>query len=253
MNAILEDIYAHRAVSDAQGKRLKLHSEISPDEGELLMSLIERHGYSRTLEIGCAFGLSSLFICEALSRQNSSAKHTIIDAFQQTEWDGIGLLNLKKAGYTCFELIEKLSEFALPDFVKEGRTFQFALIDGMHTFDHALVDFFYVDKLLEDGGTVLLDDLQLPAIKRLARYISNYPNYRVAATAKRSVFPPSLKRRLFELPLRLLAKILPRDYSGQIFSDSFFRPDVDINLISEMVAFQKIGPGTRGSHWYASF
>jgi predicted O-methyltransferase YrrM len=251
-NPVLEEIYTHREVSDARGNRHRLHSEITPDEGEMMAALIESRGYERSLEIGCAFGLSSLFLCEALSR-HASPRHTIIDPFQKTDWHGIGIHNLDKAGFGFYELIEKPSELALPTLLEEKRTFQFALIDGMHTFDHALVDFFYVDRLLEVGGCVVFDDLQLPSINRLARYVAKYPNYRVCATAKRSVYPPSIKRKVFEAPLQLLKRILPGDYAARIFADSFVQPEAALGLVSEMVAFEKTGTGDRGFHWYAPF
>ena len=56
---------------------------------------------------------------------------------------------------------------------------QFALIDGWHTFDQVLPDFFYVDQLLEDGGIVAFDDVVMAAINRAVRYFLNYPNYRI--------------------------------------------------------------------------
>jgi len=251
-DSLLDTIYKNREVIDCEGNRLKLHSEITRDEGELIASLIHDHGFTRTLEIGCAFGISSLFICQALSRQ-PSPHHTIIDPGQYTEWQGIGVNHLTREGYDFFELLEKPSEIALPAFLEQGRTFQFALIDGLHTFDHVLLDFFFVDRLLEDGGIVVLDDLQLPAIRKVARYIAGYPTYKVVATARQSVYPPSLRRRLFEWPLRILGRLLPSSYAVKVFDDSFRRTDSQLGLVSEMVAFQKSGPDRRGSHWFVNF
>jgi len=252
-NPILSDIYDHCEVVDEHGVRHKLSAEISRDEGEMLDSIIEQHQFTRTLEIGCAYGLSSLFICGALSRRKSPC-HTIIDPFQHTMWSGIGVHNLSISGYDFFELIEMPSEIALPQMLEQKRAFQFALIDGFHTFDHALVDFFYVDRLLEEGGVVVFDDLQLPAINRLARYVSTYPNYAVCAASQRAiVHPPSRKRRLFDRAMHGLIAMMPGDHARRVFSDEFFRPAAEIGLVSEMIAFQKTGAGERGDHWYAEF
>jgi predicted O-methyltransferase YrrM len=179
--SILDSIYETRQVEDDRGVRHPLHSEITPDEGVMIASLILDNEIDRTLEIGCAYGLSSLFICGALSSR-PDARHTIIDPFQSTEWRGIGVANLRRAGYGFFELIEETSEVALPRLFEQGRMFQFALIDGFHTFDHILVDFFLADRLLEVGGIVVFDDLHLPGVR---------------------------KRRLFEWPLRTLAGCPP--------------------------------------------
>jgi predicted O-methyltransferase YrrM len=251
--ALLDRIYQTREVVDRDSVRHKLHSEITPDEGKLMASLIREHHFNRTLEVGCAYGLSSLFICGALAEQ-PSPQHTMLDPGQFTYWKGIGMHHLEQAGYTHFvELIEKPSEVALPEMLEQQRTFQFALIDGFHTFDHVLLDFFFVNRLLEDGGIVVMDDLQLPGIKKVARYIANYPNYKVVATAKRSIYPPSWRRRLAEASLRLLAAVMPQDMRSQVFDNAFFQSDISRGLVSEMVAFQKTGPDERSSHWYAPF
>jgi predicted O-methyltransferase YrrM len=250
--SILDSIYETRQVEDDRGVRHPLHSEITPDEGAMIASLIRDNEIDRTLEIGCAYGLSSLFICGALS-DRSDPRHTIIDPFQATEWRGIGVANLHRAGYGFFELIEEASEVALPRLFAEGRTFQFALIDGFHTFDHILVDFFLVDRLLEVGGFVVFDDLHLPGVRKLLRYIASYPHYEVVASARRSVHPSSLKRRLFEWPLRTLAGWLPADYRTRVFDDSLTRPDSTLGLVSEMVAVRKTGPDRRNSHWFVNF
>ena len=250
--AFLEEIYQTREVTDREGKKHKLNSEISPDEGQLIADLISRHGIHRTLEIGCAYGLSSLYICEALAKQ-PDPQHTIIDPEQNTSWQGIGVSNLKRAGFSSFELIEDTSERALPRLLEQKRTFQLALIDGFHTFDQVVVDFYFVDRLLEVGGFILLDDLQLPGIRKAARYFAGYPHYEIAAHARQSSFPPSLKRKMFEWPLRALAWLLPKGYSATIFNDTLLRPDTSLGLISEMVAFRKTGNDRRDSHCFVPF
>ena len=58
-----------------------------------------------------------------------------------------------------------------------GRRIQAAFIDGWHTFDHALIDFFYVNRMLDEGGIVMFDDANWPAITKLIRYVMKYPCY----------------------------------------------------------------------------
>lgn len=250
--SVLHEILSSRIVSDEAGTTYELHSEIDPREGELLTSLISEFKFSRTLEIGCAFGISSLYISEALTGQ-SSPHHTIIDPFQMTDWHGVGVANLKRAGFHCFELIEKPSEVALPTLLLQGKSFQFALIDGWHTFDHALVDFFYVNQLLEDGGVVVIDDVQMPGLKKLAHYVLNYPNYRLLATTEHVRSSYSARRRVMDASLRILARTLPSDYSAEVFDSYWLRPERSSALNSSMIALQKRGPDKRGWNWYMQF
>ena len=52
----------------------------------------------------------------------------------------------------------------------QGERIDFAFIDGAHTFDHALVDFFYIDRMLNVGGIVAFDDLGFPCIEKVCRF-----------------------------------------------------------------------------------
>ena len=45
------------------------------------------------------------------------------------------------------------------------------LIDGWHTFDHTLVDFFYVDLLLDIDGLIFFDDTEMPSTSRVISFI----------------------------------------------------------------------------------
>jgi predicted O-methyltransferase YrrM len=249
---LLAQIYQRREVMDANGRSHSLHSEVTPDEGELIASMIAKNGFTRTLEIGCAYGLSSLHVCGALSGR-PGAHHTIIDPGQFTEWQGVGVHQLALCGVEAYTLIQDPSEIALPALLKEGRTFQFAVIDGWHTFDHTLLDFFFVNRLLEPGGIVVIDDMQLPGIRKVARYITNYPNYRVVGTARPSVFAPSSKRRFAEMMLRGLAGLLPASLSSDAFDQALFTSDYARGLVGEMIAFQKTGEDSRDSHWFRPF
>ena len=90
--------------------------------------LSSRHAL-QTLEVGCAYGFSSLFICEILAG-HPGAHHTIIDPFQTLQYKRAGVQGLEKAGYQFWKLIEEGSEFALPDLCRKGAHFGFCLIDG---------------------------------------------------------------------------------------------------------------------------
>ena len=179
-NPVLEALFTTGQTVDAAGEtRDVFPTGIPRDMGEAITALIRQKKCLRTMEIGCAYGVSSLFICQALEeRREAGPHHVIIDPFQSGQFNKAGILNLERAGFDFFELIEEPSERALPRLWEQGRRFDFALIDGRHTMDQVMLDFFYVDKLLDAGGIVVLDDIRWPGIGRAARYLSQYPSYR---------------------------------------------------------------------------
>lgn len=249
--ALLERMLASGKVRDDQGNALPLHSHIKAEDGQRVSACIERYGISRTLEVGCAYGVSSLYICEAISKQ-PNPRHIIIDPVQSTEWRGVGVRNLREAGYSFWELIEQPSELALPSLLKSGLKVQFALIDGWHTFDHVLLDFFYVDRLLEDGGIVAFDDVGMAAVTRVVRYVMNYPNYRLVHNPKKRL-PTSIKRLGFAFIMRRLTEVLPSHIREEYFSASLLKPLEEIGLVNRCTFLQKSGPDARNWDWYKHF
>jgi len=109
----------------------------------------------------------------------------VIDPYQHDKlWRGIGIRNLRQAGFgDIVELIEEPSHLALARLESEGLSVDFAFIDGAHTFDFVLVDFFFVDRILKAGGIVVFDDADYPSIRRTLRYIVKNGAYRVYGSA----------------------------------------------------------------------
>src|SRR5207248_1052002 len=54
---------------------------------------------------------------------------------------------------------EEESQLVLPRMVAEGRSFDFAFVDGNHRFDRVFLDLAYVGRLLHPGAVVFVDDL----------------------------------------------------------------------------------------------
>ncbi len=47
----------------------------------------------------------------------------------------------------------------------------FIFIDGWHTFDYTLIDFFYADKLLRKDGIILIDDALHKGVEKFVKNI----------------------------------------------------------------------------------
>lgn len=204
MNPVLREILATNQVSHPDGSLLPLHSGVSPKACEIIQAWIAQHRPHKLLEIGLAYGVSSLHIGDAIA-DIENAEYHIVDPLQASLWHDVGRNNLDRAGYAGrYQLHEEPSEFCLPRLLKEGKQFEFCLIDGMHTFDHALVDFFYINRMLEVGGLLILDDANLPSISKLTAHIATYDCYETLP------FPTAFHvqeraLRMINKPLRLAA------------------------------------------------
>lgn len=243
MNTILEEIFRTGSVHDAEGNRRTLRSNLSRREGTAIYDLIRGDSsIEKTLEIGCAYGISSLFICEALQGR-PNARHTILDPYQK-DWKGIGILNLRRAGFDCFRFVESPSEYFLPALAeKEKGRYDFILIDGWHTFDHVMLDFFYSNLLLRVGGYLAIDDASLPAISKAVDYILTYPAYRqhceVRETAGFGAIAAGLLSRL--IPKKAGKALLPGKASGALYRNPSF------------IVLEKTAEDNRRWDWYEDF
>jgi predicted O-methyltransferase YrrM len=171
MNEVLRSIIFNKSVVTEDGITRPLHSAISQGEGDFIQEMIRSARPQVSLEVGCAYGVSSLFICEAL-REVGADKHIVIDPYQHSHWEGIGLANLRRAGYAdIIDFHEVVSYQYLSRLTEEHVTIDFAFIDGQHTFDYVLVDFFLTDKLLKPGGIIIFDYLSYPSIRSVFRYV----------------------------------------------------------------------------------
>jgi predicted O-methyltransferase YrrM len=236
---VLDRIVDTGTVETPDGETLSVHSNISGAEGEFLQRVIRHVRPKRSLEVGFAYGLSTLYICEALVDVGAD-RHVAIDPYQFdvpahervcfsgfSGWRGVGVENVRRAGYAhLVEHVAERSEVALPRMCAEGRRFEFAFIDGYHTFEAVFVDFFFIDRMLPVGGVVAFDDLSYPAVKKLVRFVLLNRDYSPILTTGA---PPrkSWKRRLVEPLLR--SRLKPE----------ITVPDGDLGIESNWIALRK--------------
>jgi predicted O-methyltransferase YrrM len=144
---------------------------IGPEEGRALHEWVLRERAARTLEVGLGWGVSALFVCEALA---PGGRHVAIDPYQlaglpehRTRYEGAGLRALAEAGFgEVLELHVEESQIVLPRLLEEGRRFDFAFVDGNHRFEAVFLDLVYSARLLDERQVVFLDDVQLPGPRR---------------------------------------------------------------------------------------
>lgn len=164
-------------VSDADGMIHRIFPvAISAEEGEVLRTWVVQEGATHTIEIGLGYGVSALHICEGLvANDPAAARHVVIDPFQSDRFANAGLQVLRRAG--VISLIEHHAEpshFVLPRLLSAKRQFDLAFVDGNHRFDAVFVDLYYLGLLVRRGGVIILDDYDLPGIRRaVAFFVAN--------------------------------------------------------------------------------
>jgi predicted O-methyltransferase YrrM len=171
MNPVLQEILESAHVTAPDGQRIPLHSHLPEREGRLLQYWLRQYRPSRLLEIGLAYGVSSLFICDTVSAWKTEHYH-IIDAFQERDWHSIGMRHLADAGYNpLVTLYQQLSELCLPQLLEQGNRYDFAFVDGWHTFDQVLLEFYYLNRMLDAGGILIFDDMHLPSVQKVIAFV----------------------------------------------------------------------------------
>lgn len=193
-NDLLARMYADGWVPGPDGDRVDVHSRLSPEHGEALYQLVLAEQPHRVIEVGMAFGASTLAILTALEELGGDRQLVSLDPLQSTLWRGVGVHNVARCGFAdLHELVEETDYVGLPALLRQGRQFDFAYIDGWHTFDYTLLDFFYIDRMLHPGGIVGFNDCDLAAVTKVIDFVRTHRHYdRVdAALTPRYAAPPT--------------------------------------------------------------
>jgi len=180
MNPILSEIENTGLMELPSGVSIKVHSHVGEGSGRVIQHAIEVAKPNLACEVGLAYGISSLYILDAMQRHGNGRLIGMDPAQHDGTWRGGGLHNLQRAGFADrYEFHEETSQRVLPRLAAAGTRIQFGFIDGWHTFDHTLVDFFYIDQMLDVGGVVVLDDVGYPGLRRLAHFIVTNRDYEI--------------------------------------------------------------------------
>lgn len=162
-------------------------TSVTPERGRFLADLCRAEKPAATLEIGMAWGLSTLCILEALSEKEApEGAHVVADPFQSTRWHGAGMRAIRDAGATkMIEFHEEPSEILLPRLLAQKQIFDLAFIDGNHRFDAVFVDLIFVNRILKPGGVIILDDAWFDPVYLACRFAETNLGYLpVAAFSK---------------------------------------------------------------------
>lgn len=245
MYPIIEQIFNTQSVQTQDGITYPLRGNIDFKEGMFIHDLISGdNSIYRTLEIGCGFGISSLFICDAL-KEKKTKEHFIIDPNQETNYHNIGITNLKKTEVSFFKFLPEPSEFVLPRLAQTlPGYFDLVFIDGLHSFDQVLLDFYYANRIIRTGGFIIFDDCSFYSISKVLTYVLEFPAYQFHS----QVCETSVKKRL----LGFFFNPLPKGIKKHLFPLKLYNFSNRFRF-SSMVAIKKIFDDKRSDKWFTDF
>ena len=122
----------------------------------------------RTLEVGC--GVSTVVLAA------TGAEHTAMSPAPEEHAHIRAYCAEIGVDTSRLRYLEGLSHDLLPGITDQ---LDLALVDGAHSFPYPVVDYHYVSRLLRPGGLLLLDDVPIPAVGILFRFLSSEPAWRL--------------------------------------------------------------------------
>lgn len=241
LHPLLFNAYRTSRIQDSNGQEVEYHiaSSITEPEAEMLVRVINDFKPERTLEIGLAMGASALCFVDTATRNNPKSLHYAIDPNQFKDYGGAGVQLIKNAGLDSnFKLIEGKTHEVFHYFLDNNIKVDMAFIDGWHTFDYTFVDFFFIDKILKDGGILAFHDMYALSKQKVLKFIKTHRDYAVLDKymIKEKDFVKTMKFfvwRLFNHPGLLFSKFhwkfQTRSPYGIIFlqKKSSFEPNFD--------------------------
>ncbi|MGB4837360.1 MAG: class I SAM-dependent methyltransferase [Saprospiraceae bacterium] len=179
MNQTLRSIFQTKSTEDKSGKVRIIDDCISLTEAGIIYKMIKKSKAVNTIEIGLAHGVSALVFCQALSETGiKNPIHYAVDPNQLTTYGSAALYAVEKAGYgNILKLCSGPSHMELPKLIEKSVILDCAFIDGWHTFDYTLMDFFLIDKMLKSGGYVAFHDGYGRAKQKVVDFILTHRKY----------------------------------------------------------------------------
>jgi precorrin-6B methylase 2 len=93
------------------------------------------------------------------------------------EGDRIKQYCLKNGLSTNYTFIAESSAKALPSLITTIPSLDFVFIDGAHRYPFAEIDYHFTEQKLKVGGYMVIDDVHMPSVKQLYRFLKKEKNW----------------------------------------------------------------------------
>jgi predicted O-methyltransferase YrrM len=141
------DISLHFDVSSSFGKK-----------GRILSAIVRLMRSERCLEVGTAYGMSALFILEALRSAGRTGHLTTLDGFELAQSLSSSMLKERYGDIILCQLGN--TQESLPQLAKTVAPIDFLFHDAGHSREDYTRDFDAVRDSFAEGGAVLVDDIR---------------------------------------------------------------------------------------------
>lgn len=189
-NSYIYDVF-YRYGFIINNKFIKLDSNINVYESCFIAQLIhiyisnlnkknKKSNSLNILEIGFAYGTSTLVLLNELIKYSGNKSYDIIDPNQSSQWNNIGMKNIKQFlhfmnTHIHIKLYEKYSSDCIPTLKK---LYDIIFIDGSHDYNIVIQDIINSDKKLKLYGLIILDDVLHDGVKKaIFQFLTKYKNY----------------------------------------------------------------------------
>lgn len=145
---------------------------VQNDAGDLLERAAQASGPGPVIEVGCGSALSTLHLARGRARVGCLGTRSVqaIDPWQDG-WGRIGVHAIERAGLGDEVIVhEKPAHEVLPVLLAAGQRASLVFIDGCHHLDFVMLEAFYADLMLDEGGMIALHDLWMPSLQHVASY-----------------------------------------------------------------------------------
>lgn len=248
----LEKIFSSGFIEiNSNGETVKLHSNTNFEQGLFLQKMFKLVKPVNTLEVGLAYGISALFILEMHKMYNqNNGIHIAIEP--DGYWGSAAIHNIERARLSVYFKVERgFSDQILPVLYHSGYRIQYAYVDTTKRFDIVFQDCYFLDKILDIGGVIILDDCggSWPGIQRVARYMLNLPHYKLLDKTGKNNYRKI--DRIKNILKNIYFNVLP--FKSFFFKEYNFISDQNLGIDYQCLVFQKVSEDNRDWKWDKPF
>jgi predicted O-methyltransferase YrrM len=185
-NKFIYDIFYNYGFT-INNKKVPLNSNINVYEACFISLLVEiyiktykKNTTLNILEIGLAYGTSSIIIINKILKYKYNKSYDVIDPNQTEQWNRIGIINIENfLSYMNKILNYKLyEESSVTIFKKLKKKYDIIFIDGSHDEKIVIQDLINSDKKLKINGLIIIDDVLHKGVKNsILDFLNKYKDY----------------------------------------------------------------------------